>query len=169
MRSRVVVELAPWADAIWTQCRGRFAFAAVRDAAAIREMYDASDDPFVRLVLEAAGKPVGWVVCLSRQFRDHRYFGNLKVGSIVDCVVVAGFETAVLGAAIRQLRDEDVDLVVTNQSFGPIRAALRATGFLDGPSNFLFGPSPQLATAMGAAGLDMFQLTRGDGEGPVNL
>ena len=45
--------------------------------------------------------------------------------------------------------------------------ALRADGFLEGPSNFLLGTSPALTKL--AASVSEVHVNRGDGDGPVHL
>jgi hypothetical protein len=95
----------------------------------------------------------------------------MRLGSIVDALAVPGFENAIVAAAIDRLRDERVDLVVSNQSHAALTGAMRRHGFLNGPSNFLFAASPALAGRIGpaAANLGRYHLNRGDGDGPINL
>jgi hypothetical protein len=160
-----------WADTIWEAARGGFALSAVRDLALLAQLYDGPDNPFIKVSIEAADGPRGWAVCLATQRTDDKYFGNLKLGSIVDLLAVPGYERALVKAAVARLREEDVDLIVTNQTFRPVGEALRRGGFLSGPSNFLFAASPALAEGLRPLGatLPSFYLNRGDGDGPVNL
>lgn len=160
-----------WADPVWEATRASFAFSAVRDLALLPSLYDAPGSPFIKVWIEDAGGPRGWAVCLATQRRGDKYFGNLKLGSIVDLLAVPGYEPALVNAAVARLRQEDVDLIVTNQTYRSLGLALRRRGFLSGPSNFLFAASPALAEALRPleANLPSFYLNRGDGDGPVNL
>lgn len=166
-----VSSFGPWADAVWLASQGGLALAAVRDRPALAQLYDGPRNPFLKVTIENAGVPCGWAVCLATQRRSDKYFGDLKLGSIVDLLAVPGYEGALIGAAVDRLRQEDVDLIVTNLTFGPLVNALRDRGFLGGPSNFLFAASPVLAQEFPAfaASVRQFHMTRGDGDGPVNL
>ena len=52
-----------------------------RDAATLDALYPPSDPRFLRV--RAAG---GWAVLLDTQMRDHKQFGDMRVGTIVDCL-----------------------------------------------------------------------------------
>jgi hypothetical protein len=166
-----VSSFGPWANSLWTASQGRFALGAVRDQPVLAQLYDTPRTPFLKVAIEDAGEPCGWAVCLATQRSGDKYFGDLKLGSIVDLLALPGKEAALIGAAVDRLRGEDVDLIVTNQSFGSVGHALRREGFLSGPSNFLFAASPKLAESLRPLGANLakFYLNRGDGGGPVNL
>jgi hypothetical protein len=169
--ARDVDSLAPVADHVWSAVRETLAFGAVRDEPMVSRLYDDVRFPFVRVVVEEGGEPRGWAVGLATQRHNDRYFGDLKLGSIVDLLAAPGHEAGTVAAAVDRLRQEDVDLIVSNQTFGPIVGALRRQGFLNGPSNFLFAASPALAERIGPvkANLARYHLNRGDGDGPINL
>lgn len=169
--ARDVEALAALAVPVWETVRETLAFGAVRDGPMVSRLYDDTRFPFLRVVVEDGGEPRGWAVGLATQRRGDRYFGDLKLGSIVDLLAVPGHEAATVAAAVDRLRQEGVDLIVSNQAFGPITGALRREGFLNGPSNFLFAASPALAQRIGPvnANLARYHLNRGDGDGPINL
>ena len=52
-----------------------------RDAATLDQLYPPSDPRFLRV--RAVG---GWAVLLDTQMRDHKQFGDMRVGTIVDCL-----------------------------------------------------------------------------------
>jgi hypothetical protein len=160
-----------WAEPVWKSGFGRVEFGAVRNLAVLSQLYDSPGNAFIKIFVENAGLPCGWAVCLATQRRGDKYFGDLKLGSIVDLLAVPGHEVGLIGAAVDRLRREGVDLIVTNQSFGPLGQALRSSGFLSGPSNFLFAASPKLAESLTPleTGLSRYYLNRGDGDGPGNL
>jgi hypothetical protein len=159
------------ADVVWAASRGTFALGAVRDRPVLAQLYDIPRNPFLKVAIEDAGAPCGWAVCLATQRRGDKYFGDLKLGSIVDLLALPGYEAALVGAAVERLEREEVDLIVTNQSFQPVGHGLRRNGFFRGPSNFLFAASPKLAEVLTPleTNLAKFNLNRGDGDGPVNL
>jgi hypothetical protein len=134
-------------------------------------LYPAGSDRFIRLRVDERGAAVGWAVLLDTPMSGHPYFGNLRVGSIVDCLAAPEAAGAVVEHAVRVLTDRGVDLVVTNQAAACWRNALQRAGFLPGPSRVLFAASPALARHLppGQDGLSQFHLNRGDGDGPINL
>ncbi len=142
-------------DEVWARCRNRYSF--LRDRASV------DDDPrFLRLAVP----PYGWAVVLDTQMRDHRQFGNLRVGTIADCLAAPEDAAAVVRAATHFLARRGVDLIVSNQSHPAWRAALRRSGFLPGPSNFVFAASKKLAGELDWCGA---HINRGDGDGPIHL
>lgn len=156
---------------VWAPASSAIRFGAVRDESVLARLYDRPGNRFLRVGIHDGGALRGWAVLLATRWTDHKYFGNMHVGSIVDLLAAPGYEGAVVDAAVARLEREDVDVMVTNQSFGPIREALRRSGFLVGPSNFLLAVSPALAALTGsvAENLAAFHFARGDGDGPINL
>jgi hypothetical protein len=155
----------PWADELWTAAQPEYAMAAVRDAGVLQQLYPAGEHRFLRLRVNSCG----WVLVLDTSMQGDQYFGDLRVGTIVDCMAELDLDAPerVIHAARRYLEKRGVDLIVTNQSHAAWRDALRAAGFLQGPSNFLFGASKALA-ALGVPAEEM-HINRGDGDGPVHL
>jgi hypothetical protein len=104
-------------------------------------------------------------VMLDTAMRDNEYFGDLRVGTIADCLARPEDAGIVIHAARVYLERRGVDLIISNQGHPAWTGALRADGFFRGPSNFLFAASP----ALGAAGISEYHINRGDGDGPVHL
>jgi hypothetical protein len=103
--------------------------------------------------------------------RDHKHFGNLRVGSIVECLALPEQSFAVVRAATHLLEARGADLIVPNQSSAAWGTALQSAGFLQGPLNFRFAASRELAKLLDLLPTTIanIHLTRGDGAGPVNL
>lgn len=160
-----------WADAVWERCHGEYALIARRDEAALELRYPPHASRYLRLRLRRRGAPVGWAVVLDTPMRGHRYFGDLRVGTIVDWIGDAAHAVPLAAAVTRHLASRPVDLIVTNQTARHWQAALRAAGFRRGPSNYLFAASPRLAGELAPWPdcLATVHLTRGDGDGPINL
>lgn len=158
-------DFGPWAGEIWAMAQPEYAMAAVRDADALQQLYPARGERFLRLHVNSCG----WALLLDTPMQGDQYFGDLHVGTIVDCMAEPDSDgpERVIHAARRYLEKRGVDLIITNQSHAAWRAALRAAGFLQGPSNFLFGASKALA-ALGIPAEEM-HINRGDGDGPVHL
>ena len=103
--------------------------------------------------------------------RNHSHFGDMRVGSVVDCLAVPGAEPQVVAMATQHLVGHRVDIIVTNQLHEAWCKAFARHGYLHGPSNFLFAASPKLAETLHPfeVNVSRVHMTRGDGDGPINL
>ncbi len=159
------------ADELFERHTESYSFVADRRAAALNCLYPADQPEYIRLLVTKDGDVVGWSVVLDTPMRDHKYFGNLRVGSLADCFAAADEAPAVVAAADDFLTRRGVDIVVSNQLHPAWGEALLGLGYEEGPSNFFFYFSEALASELGelAAWQRHAHLNRGDGEGPANL
>jgi hypothetical protein len=166
VEAHVVAEFGAWADAIWEQCNCHYYFVAARDGGTLNLLYPPSDARFLRLRISRAGEDLGWVVMLDMQMSEHRYFGNMRVGVIVDCLAAPRNAYHLVTSATRLLESRGVDLIVTNQLNSAWCKAFFCAGFLKGPSNFILALSPMLADKFRPlkATKNSIHMTRGDGE-----
>jgi hypothetical protein len=144
---------------------------SLRDAATLRRMYPRAADGFQRIEVLRGDSPIGWALLLNSDLRGHSHFGNMRLGTIVDCFAEPAHAAAVVRQACAALVRQGVDLVVTNQSHRAWCAALKTCGFIAGPSNFIFGSSPALTGEMEKKQVRPHEIhvNRGDGDGPINL
>jgi hypothetical protein len=159
----IVPAFDSWADSIWKQSRDAYPVVAQRDAATLDALYPADDARFLRVRVAN-----GWAVLLDTQMRGHLQFGDMRVGSIVDCLATPQQADTVMRAAARVLEQRGVDLIVSNQLHRAWSEGLQQAGFRKGPSNFLLALSPALAQSVEAADGDI-HFNRGDGDGPIHL
>ncbi len=155
---------APWADKTWEHSRHAYALLAQRDAATLDQLYPPSDPRFLRV--RASG---GWAVVLDTQMQNHKQFGDMRVGTIVDCLAAPEAAMPVVRAATGLLEQRGVDLIVSNQLHADWSRALLASGFREGPSNYLLAISPALVEASAERSQNQFHINRGDGDGPIHL
>jgi len=167
----VVGEFGAWADELWNHCQASYGMAAVRDRTVLNILYPRENQRFIRVRISQGGRVLGWAVLLNTPMSDHKYFGNLRLGSIVDCLAASEDATPVIAGAAAALQELGVDLVVSNQSHAAWCAALKASGFIQGPSNFLFAASEKLSELLFPFEENKTQLhlNRGDGDGPIHL
>ena len=163
-RCDVADSFAGWGDEVWERSRDAYGLIASRDAATLDALYPPGDPRFLRV--RAAG---GWAVLLDTQMRDHKQFGGMRVGTIVDCLAPPTSAAAVMRAAASVLEGRGVDLIVSNQLHAAWSRGLLDAGFRLGPSNYLLALSPEFAKAVGAARDNEFHFNRGDGDGPIHL
>jgi len=164
-------EFSAWADELWWRCRDRYSMVAVRDSSVLNVLYPATDAKFIRLKILDGHRVAGWAILLDSVMSDDKYFGNMRVGSIVDCLALPEDANKVVGAAVRVLEKRGVDLLLSNQSHPAWGRGLKLAGFLEGPSNFLLTTSQQLTRLLdeedpSSGGI---HLNRGDGDGPIHL
>lgn len=166
----VIRQFGDWCDGLWARCKSEYVMAALRDRATLAILYR-DDDRFIRLKVSRDGVAIGWAVVLATQMCGHKYFGHMKVGTVVDCLAARNDAEPTIAAATRYLEQAGVDVIVSNQSASTWRRALRRNGYLGGPSNFIFAASKELARLLDGvhATFDRIHLTRGDGEGPSTL
>ncbi len=150
------------ADTLWEKQRSQWVFASTRDAAALNNLYP----PGFRIRRWQLRDGAGWALSTLTEFQDHHHFGTMRVGTIADLVAEPERLPVLIEKVVGQLRADGADLVVSNQMDPLCQASLRARGFLQGPSNFLFASSVALTRAIGAGRV---HLNRGDGDGLIHL
>jgi len=166
-----VEEFSDWADEIWKHIEQRYTFVAVREAVILNTLYPVIDRRFRRIKVLREGKPIGWAVLLNTQMKQNKYFGDMKVGTVVDCLALEGDEQCVVTAATRSLERWGADVVVTNQLHRSWCKAFSRNGYLAGPSNYIFAVSPLLAKKLHPfdRAVSQAHITRGDGDGAGHL
>ncbi|NIV14825.1 MAG: hypothetical protein GWN62_27220 [Aliifodinibius sp.] len=167
----VVDNFAHWSDELWERCKDKFSMIAVRNNEALNILYPEGRKRFIRLKILQNGEVVGWALVLDTQMANHKQFGNMRVGSIVDCLALPQNTFEIVAAATMFLEKAGVDIIVSNQSHISWCRALRRAGFVSGPSNFIFAASKELAKLLIPFDTNKItvHLNRGDGDGPVRL
>jgi hypothetical protein len=160
-----------WADEIWLRCRDNCSFSVLRDRRTLESLYPASDPQNRIYLVERDRKPVGWSVCFNVRLANHYHFGNLQVGSILDCLALPEAMASSAMLTDRELASEGADLVLVNHSHKAWTEAFHSAGFLSGPSNYMLAISKKLREALQNTpdGESRVHVTRGDGDGRIHL
>jgi hypothetical protein len=171
IRMQEVDSFSCWSDEIWKQVKDRYTFIGVRDATILNTLYPVADRRFRRIKVLRRDKAIGWAVVLNTKMKNNNYFGNMSVGTVVDCLAEEGEERHVVTMATQYLERLGVDMIVTNQSHHSWCKAFARSGYLAGPSNYIFAVSPPLANKLHPFDIAVSKahLTRGDGDGPSHL
>jgi hypothetical protein len=169
--AEVVDDFADWADDLWRQHCSHYGLCAVRDTSLLRAIYPAAKRDFIRLKVTDRGRPIGWALLLDHPLSGHKHFGDMRLGSLVDCFAAPADAFRVAACVRDWLEGRGVDLIVSNQSHRAWRRALESAGFLHGPSNFLFATSRPLSERLDRDGVALadVHINRGDGDGPIHL
>jgi hypothetical protein len=166
-----VNDFSDWSDQLWKVCKDKYSMIAIRDSQTLNILYPSSNQRFIRLKVMENQQVVGWAVVLNTQMSNHKHFGNLRVGSIVDTLALPDNAFPVVRSATRFLERAGVDIIVSNHSHITWCSAFKDAGFISGPSNFIFAASKELAQLLHPFELSTkeFHLNRGDGGGPIHL
>lgn len=173
-----ISEFSDWADELWNRAKENVSAATVRDARTLRLLYPPNATSKIassiattrRLRVSRDGSVIGWAIVGIRR-KDAKY-GTMRVGSIVDCWAMPENAAAVIRAATRALETDGVDLILSNQSHRVWCGALEKSGFLKGPTNFVFAASKKLTELLQPIeeNRPSLHITRADGDGlPVNF
>jgi hypothetical protein len=158
----------PWADHLWERVRDLYSFTVVRDRCMLDRLYPLQDGRCIAYLVRNASGVLGWAVCLQTAMRNHEYFGNLTVATVLDTVSAPEHARSVISLVSETLAESGADLLVTNQSHALWLDGFRRSGFLRGPSNYLLAMSKPLADAIGSS-TDRIHVSRGDGDGRLHL
>ena len=166
-----VAAFGDWTDEIWECSHRSFHLIAPRDSRTLTLRYPAEERQFLKLKFSRQGKAIGWALVLDTKMRGNNYFGDARVGTIVDCLADPSDASKIICGATSYLCDRGVDLVVSNHTHRNWRDGFCRAGFLRGPSNYVFALSPEIAKRVEPfdANFGGFFVSRGDGAGPERL
>jgi hypothetical protein len=163
--------VAGWADDVWEAAKGQYRAIAVRDAAAVQRVTAAWPGVEMHRV-DRDGRTVGWVALLVTQMSGDKRFGDLKVGSIVDALSLAGEERATVAAGTRALEDRGVDVIAGNLTHHRWLDAFAADGFLRFNGRralYIADDMADLLSNAGAVPPHDIHFMPIDGDGPLGL
>jgi hypothetical protein len=163
-----VYDLSAIADEIWLRVRSSYRFCVVRDAAHLSGMYPLSRRDLHLLAVRHAGELVGWAVVMTENLSRLRvYLGYIAPGLIVDAFGDPSFSREIVSAAASYLADQNVDVILTNESHQRWIRAYKSAGFLTRPSQFPFISSRALSQRLAPLPeiISQSHLCRGDGDG----
>jgi hypothetical protein len=155
------------ADDIQRAVRSEYGGLCDRGSAALNQRFPSHDPRLTRYYAYTGERLVGWLVLSSNQLENHKQFGSMRLGCIVDGLCRLADAKDLVAAATGALIRSGVDIIVSNQSHREWNLALRGNGYLSGPSNFALATSPALTQL--TPDLGTLHFNRGDGDGPINL
>jgi hypothetical protein len=165
-----VTSWGDWVAPLWTAYRQNCSFAFSRDHKTLGDIYPLREGRLIAYRISTSSRIVGWSVCLNTQMNNHKYFGSMRVATILDCVSVPGHFASVIDLTARELSRMGADLIIANHSHALWQQAMKRSGFLEAKSNFLLATTPELSAAIEQSGGWMnVHVTRGDGDGRIHL
>jgi len=137
-----------WADRIFDDYLLDYGVAMRSDATTLNIMYPPDIPGLTRLRVRRKGakrdarKDAGWILVASKQMKNNRHFGDLKVGTLVDGFGRAADAPALVAAGLNHLAETGVDIIVANFSHAAWTEACYRSGMMAGPDNFYHFVSP---------------------------
>jgi len=149
-----------WADRIFEDCLSDYVVAMRSDATTLNILYPPDKLGLTRLRVrrkgakrgagrhasqdadQDAGQDAGWIIVASKQMKNNHYFGNLKVGTLVDGFGRAADAPALVAAGINHLAETGADIIVANFSHAAWIEACRRSGMFAGPDSYYHFVSP---------------------------
>ncbi len=168
----VVDHFSDWADKVFYDSLPDYQFAVRSDATSLNIVYPPDDQRYTRIKVtkKDTKRDAGWIVVATKQMDNNHYFGNLKVGTLVDGFGLSKDAPALVFAGINYLAGAGVDIIVANFSHEAWVKACRLSGMLTGPSNYQIFVSPKGPPVFEeSCPLDKMHLARGHSDGMDNL
>ena len=133
-----------WADRVFQNSIHDYAACIRSDATTLNIVYSPDNAGYARVRVRRKKDKgdAGWILVAQRQMRDHRYFGDVKVGTLADGFGRPEDVPALISAGISYLAKAGVDLVVANFSHRAWVRACRRSGMFQGPSSYHLFVSP---------------------------
>jgi hypothetical protein len=160
-----------WANELWDRFRTNCSFGVRRDQETLAALYNTPHDRSQVFRLYRSGRTAGWIACQVTQMHTDKYFGEMKVATILDGVAIPEAMRALLGMAVHELDAQGTDIIITNQSHTGWIEAFRRLGFLTQRSNYILATNKRLTHAITGQsnGWENIHFTRGDGDGRFHL
>ena len=115
---------------------------------------------------------MGYCIVKTKQFSNDSRMGNMKVGTIVDCLfdpaVPAAFQ-ALLGGVLRMCTREGVHAVLCTASHTAVRQLMLRNGFFAIPGNLNFAYHNRTNVPLQDIPLESWHLMRGDSDADQNF
>jgi hypothetical protein len=137
-----------WADRIFENCLPDYGVVMRSDATTLNILHPPDKPGLTRLRVRRkgakgdAGQDAGWILVASKRMKKNHYFGDLKVGTLVDGLGRAADAPALVAAGINHLAETGADIIVANFSHAAWVEACRRSGMFAGPDSYYHFVSP---------------------------
>jgi hypothetical protein len=157
---------------LWQAVSGRFGACLVRDQKYLQQRFGGSPDRYRVLGCRQENRLLGYCIVKTKQFSNDPRMGNMKVGTIVDCLfdptAPAVFQ-ALLDSVLKICDRESVHAVLCTASHAAVRRLLRANGFFAIPGNLNFAYHNRTSVPDQDIPLESWHLMRGDSDADQNF
>lgn len=157
---------------LWQAIGGRFGACLARDQKYLQGRFGRNPERYRVLGCRQENRLLGYCIVKTKQFSNDPRMGNMKVGTIVDCLfdpeAPAAFQP-LLDAALKMCARDGVHAVLCTASHAAVRRLLRANGFLAIPGNLNFAYHNRTNTPLQDIPLEAWHLMRGDSDADQNF
>lgn len=157
---------------LWQSVAGQLGAALVRDRAALESRYGRKIKGYRLLTCRRDEKLLGYCIVKFKQFLNDRRMGDMKLGTIVDCLYDPR-ESSVLHGLVAYVaqwaRQEGVDALLCTASLKSLGQGLRRNGFLRIHGNLHFAYHSRSPLELEKISLDDWHLMRGDSDADQNF
>jgi hypothetical protein len=157
---------------LWQSVAGQLGATLVRDRAALESRYGGKIEGYRLLTCRRNGKLHGYCIVKLKQFVNDQRMGNMKLGTIVDCLYDPR-EPSVLHGLVAHVaqwaRQEGVDALLCTASLKSLGQGLLRNGFFTIPGNLNFAYQNRSPLELEEISLDNWHLMRGDSDADQNF
>lgn len=157
---------------LWQAVSGRFGACLARDQKYLQERFARHPGLYRVLGCRRENRLLAYCIVKTKQFSNDPRMGNMKVGTIVDCLfdpaAPAGFQP-LLDVVLKMCAREGVHAVLCTASHAAVRRLLRANGFLTIPGNLNFAYHNRTNVPLHDIPLESWHLMRGDSDADQNF
>lgn len=157
---------------LWQAVGGRFGACIARDQKYLQWRFGRKPDRYRVLGCRQENRLLGYCTVKTKQFSNDPRMGNMKVGTIVDCLfdpdAPAALQT-LLDCVMKLCAREGVHAVLCTASHAAVRRLLRANGFLAIPGNLNFAYRNRTNMPLQDIPLEAWHLMRGDSDADQNF
>jgi len=142
-----------------------------RDAPYLAARYGRRMSAYRLLACRAHGRLLGYAIVKLRQFADDPRMGDIRMGTLVDCVFdpdQPAVLDALLEAAVARCRHERVDVVFCAASLRALGRRLRRHGFIAMPGTLNAAFHDRTGALAANPPLESWHLMRGDSDADDN-
>ena len=157
-------------DELWRSVRGRFGTCVARDREYLQRRYGARPERYRILGCRRGGRLLGYCVLKTKRFSGDARMGDIKLGTIVDCLFDPDSTAApasLFATAVQAFRHDGMHAVLCTASHASVARALRSTGFFAIPGNLHFALYTR--RPMREVPIEGWHLMRGDSDADQNF
>jgi hypothetical protein len=157
---------------LWQSVAGQFGASLVRDRAALQARFGAKMERYRLLACRRDKELLGYCIVKVKSFSNDARMGNMKVGTIVDCLYdprEPSVLQSLLAEAVQLFRQEGAHVILCTASFKAIRQVLVRNGFFKIPGNLNFACHVRSPLALEEIPFEAWHLMRGDSDADQNF
>lgn len=159
-------------DQLWQAVSGRFGACLARDQKYLQGRFARHPGRYRVFCCRRENRLLGYCIVKTKQFSNDPRMGNMKLGTIVDCLfdpsAPAAFQT-LLNFVLKMCARDGVHAVLCTASHASVRQLLRANGFLAIPGNLNFAYHNRTNAPLHDIPLEAWHLMRGDSDADQNF